>query len=282
MGEQAILVVSFGTTHPETRTKTIDAIEQTIQDTFSDWRVYRAWTSKMVIRKLSERDGYEVDTVERAMERMAADGVRRLVVQPTFVSGGAEHERMKQAVLACGAPFEQIRFGAPLLADTADFAQTAAGVLRHFGTLPPDTALVLVGHGTALAADAAYVRLEQQFRSMGADHVFVGTLEAGREPAVWKQRRARFEKAVLAPFLIVAGEHAKRDLAGIPVKRGGAEAPAARDAEAKERASDTRPDSWQAVLEAAGFTVECRMEGLGEYAAIRDLFAAHVKKAMEE
>lgn len=258
MEKQAILVVSFGTTHPETRAKTIDVIEQTIQEAFPDRQVYRAWTSGVVIRRLKERDGYEVDTVERAMERMAADGIRQLVVQPTFVSDGAEHERMKQAVCACAGPFEQITFGMPLLTEEADFAQAAAGVLQHVGALPPDTALVLAGHGTASGDDEVYTRLEQQFRGMGADHVFVGTLEAGPEPAVWKQRRSRFEKAVLAPFLIVAGEHAKRDLAGI------------------------RPDSWQSVLETAGFTVECRMEGLGEYAAIRDLFAAHVKKAMEE
>lgn len=267
MKKQAILVVSFGTTHPETREKTIDAIERTIQETFPDRQVYRAWTSSMVIRKLKERDGYQVDTVERAMERMAADGIRQVVVQPTFVSDGAEHERMKQAVRACAAEFERITFGAPLLAQEEDFARAAAGVLQHFGVLAPDTALVLVGHGTALASNQVYARLEQQFRSMGAGHVFVGTLEDGPEPALWKQRRSRFKKAVLAPFLIVAGEHAKRDLAG---------GRASRDQTAP------RPDSWQSVLEAAGFAVECRMEGLGEYAAVRQLFAEHIKKAMEE
>lgn len=256
--KKAILVVSFGTTHPETRAKTIDVIEQTLQEAFPEQRLYRAWTSRMVIRKLMDRDGYAVDTVEQAMERMLADGIRQVLVQPTHVMDGIENERMKEAVSVSAGKFEQVRFGAPLLSEDSDFRQAAEGILQEFAGLSSDTALVLVGHGTKHAANTVYERLERQFRNMGESRVFVGTVEDGTETSVWKERKKQFRKVILAPFLIVAGEHAKQDLAG------------------------DCPDSWKSRLEAAGMKVECSMKGLGEYAAIRSLFAAHAEKAMEE
>ena len=83
--KKAILAVSFGTSHNDTRKVTIDAIERDMQEAFPDYSLYRAWTSKMIIKKLKNRDNVHVFTVREAMEQMKKDGITDVLVQPTHV-----------------------------------------------------------------------------------------------------------------------------------------------------------------------------------------------------
>ena len=98
--KKAVLVVSFGTSYEETRKKTIDRIENDMAEAFPSYAVYRAWTSGMIRAKLLKRDGIRIYNVCEALEAMAADGIREVVVQPTHVINGIENDQMKADVAA--------------------------------------------------------------------------------------------------------------------------------------------------------------------------------------
>lgn len=259
-GKRAVLVVSFGTSHEDTRAKTIDVLEQRIAEACPDSRMYRAWTSGMIIDKLRKRDGYEVDTVEAAVRRMLADGVTQVTVQPTHIVNGIENDRMKRDVLVYGESFERIRFGTPLLTEELDSERVITGMMEAFAELAPDTALIFMGHGTTHYANAIYAALDYKFKDMGYPNVFVGTVEAYPSLETLKRmvKEGGYRKVILTPFMIVAGEHAKHDMA-----------------------SDDE-DSWKCQFEAEGLEVTCVMKGLGEYEAIRRIFQEHAKAAVRE
>lgn len=259
-GKRAVLVVSFGTSHEDTRAKTIDVLEQRIAEACPDSRMYRAWTSGMIIDKLRKRDGYEVDTVEAAVRRMLADGVTQVTVQPTHIVNGIENDRMKRDVLVYGESFERIRFGTPLLTEELDSERVITGIMEAFAELAPDTALIFMGHGTTHYANAIYAALDYKFKDMGYPNVFVGTVEAYPSLETLKRmvKEGGYRKVILTPFMIVAGEHAKHDMA-----------------------SDDE-DSWKCQFEAEGLEVTCVMKGLGEYEAIRRIFQEHAKAAVRE
>lgn len=259
-GKRAILVVSFGTSHNDTREKTIGAIEKLIANSWDGCGVYRAWTSGMIIKKLRERDGYEVDTVEQAVGRMLADGVTQVTVQPTHIVNGIENDRMKRDVLRYAGQFDSIRFGAPLLTEDADSERVVAGLMEEFGEIDTDTALVFMGHGTTHYANAIYAALDYKFKDMGYPNVFVGTVEAYPSMETLKRmvKEGGYRKVILSPFMIVAGEHAKHDMA-----------------------SDEK-ESWKCQFEAEGLSVSCVVKGLGEYEAVRQMFLEHALAATEE
>lgn len=258
--KKAVLVVSFGTSHPDTREKTIDKIENLIADHLTDCRMYRAWTSGMIIEKLRKRDGYEVDTVEESMKRMISDGVTQVIVQPTHIVNGVENDRMKRDVLLYTDQFERIRFGTPLLTEDMDSEQVIAGVMREFPQLDSETALIFMGHGTTHYANAIYAALDYKFKDMGYSNVFVGTVEAYPSMETLKKmvNEGGYRRVILTPFMIVAGEHAKHDMA-----------------------SDEE-DSWKCQFEREGLEVSCVVKGLGEYEAVRQLFLEHARMASEE
>ncbi len=259
-GKRAVLVVSFGTSHSDTRKKTIDAIEKLIAEAWDGCKLYRAWTSGMIIRKLRERDGYEVDTVEQAVERMLADGVTQVTVQPTHIVNGIENDRMKRDILKYAGQFDSIRFGTPLLTEDADSEQVVSGLMEEFGELEKDTALIFMGHGTTHYANAIYAALDYKFKDMGYPNVFVGTVEAYPSMETLKRmvKEGGYRRVILTPFMIVAGEHAKHDMA-----------------------SDEE-ESWKCQFEAEGLDVSCVVKGLGEYGAIRQMFLEHAVAAAEE
>lgn len=258
-GHKAVLVVSFGTSHPDTREKTIDQIENRIAEQLADCRMYRAWTSGMIIRKLRERDGCEVDTVEEAMKRMLADGVTQVIVQPTHIINGIENDRMKRDVLLYADQFERIRFGTPLLTEDMDSEQVITGLMKEFPKPDPQTALIFMGHGTNHYSNAIYAALDYKWKDMGYSNVFVGTVEAYPSMETLKRmvKDGGYRRVLLTPFMIVAGEHAKHDMA-----------------------SD-EADSWKCQFEQEGFEVSCLVKGLGEYEAIRQIFAEHARAAEE-
>lgn len=253
--KKAILAVSFGTSHNDTRKITIDAIEQDMQAAFPDYALYRAWTSKMIIKKVNARDGVHICNVKEAMEKMLQDGITDVLVQPTHVINGIENDLMKEDALAFQEQFHSISFGDPLLTSEQDNLAVIDAITSEFKTLTKDEVLVLMGHGTTHYANAIYAALDYTFKDKGYSNIFLGTVEAypTMESLLKMVHAYQTKKVVLAPFMIVAGDHAKNDMA-----------------------SD-EPDSWYSQFKAAGYDVEPVLKGLGEYTGIRKLFIEHLK-----
>ena len=255
---KAILVVSFGTSYEETRKVTIDAIEADIAQAFPDHKIYRAWTSKMILAKLAKRDNLIIPNVKEAMELMRKDGITDVIVQPTHVINGIENDLMKEDALSYQEDFHTITFGTPLLTAEEDNLAVIQSIVDEFSALPEDEVLVLMGHGTTHYSNAIYAALDYQFKDHGYKNFFLGTVEAypSMESLLRMVKEYQPQKVVLAPFMIVAGDHARNDMA-----------------------SDD-PESWRCQFEKAGFTVSSVLKGLGEYPGIRQLFIRHVKDAM--
>ena len=253
----ALLVVSFGTSYPETRARTIDAIEGALQDAFPGHRLYRAWTSGMIRKKLLSRDGERIPSVDEAMEQMALDGVTHVVVQPTHLLEGAEYDKVVNAVRAQADKFASVLVGAPLLAVPRD-AEALAGALEEaFSHLRPDELLALMGHGSAHMGFPAYSALEAYFHRDGWANVAIGTVEfsPGIGPVLQQVGNLRPRRVILTPLLAVAGDHAQNDMAG------------------------DEEDSWKNQIARMGVQVECVVKGLGEYPAVRAIYVRHAQEA---
>ena len=245
--KKGILVVSFGTSHEDTRAVTIDAIEKEIGAAFTDCKIYRAWTSKMILARIEKRD------------HIHYDNVTEVIIQPTHVMNGVENDLMKKDVLAYADHFQSVKFGAPLLTTEEDNEYVVKAVADEFSVIKDkETALVLMGHGTEHYANAVYAALDYRFEDMGYENVIVGTVEGYPEiDQVMKQLgKCGAKKVVIAPFMIVAGDHAKNDMAG------------------------EEEDSWKNIISKAGYEVQTVLKGLGEYESIRKLFVEHAREAV--
>ena len=253
--KKAVLAVSFGTSHNDTREVTIDAIEKDMQAAFPEYPLYRAWTSKMIINKVNKRDNVHIDTVKEAMERMRADGITDVLVQPTHVINGIENDIMKEEALSYREDFHSISFGDPLLTSEQDNREVIEAVAAEFSHLKEDEVLVLMGHGTTHYANSVYAALDYTFKDKGHKNIFLGTVEAypSMESIMKLVKEYDPSKVVLAPFMIVAGDHAKNDMAG------------------------DDPESWYSQFKNAGYEVESVIKGLGEYPGIRKILVNHLK-----
>lgn len=254
---KGILVVSFGTSHLDTMEKTIDVIERDIARRFPGHRVYRAFTSRMIIRKLKRTENMEIDTVDKAVKRMAADGIEEVTVQPTHIINGIENDRMMEDLMENMSCFKRIRVGRPLLSSVDDYKKSIHAVMDET-ELSDDEMLVLMGHGTDHHANSAYPTLEYTFHALGYGQVLVGTVESFPElkNVMAKLEIAGKKKIALMPFMLVAGDHAKNDMAG-------------------------EEDSWKSRLEGDGYEVRVIMKGLGESEGIRRIFLEHIEETME-
>lgn len=258
--KKAILVISFGTSYEETRKKTIHAIEQDIQAAFPEYEFRRAYTSPTIIRILKNRDGIEVDDVEQALARLVRDGYRMVVAQTTHVIHGFEYDKMMETIAQFRDSFDVLACGEPLLASEEDYRQSARIMAEELTAYrKPGTGIMLMGHGTEHAANAAYAKLQQALFDEGFEDCLVGTVEASPtlDNMVGLLRQNQSTRVLLTPFMVVAGDHAVRDMAG--------------EAE----------DSWKSRFEQAGYQVECLMKGLGEYPAIRRMYVEHALAAGE-
>lgn len=257
--KRAILMVSFGTSHEDTRIKTIHAIKKDVQKAYPEYPVYEAWTSKMIMAKIAKRDGIYIDNVAQAMERLYADGITEVIIQPTHVINGIENDLMKEDALGFQDKFEKIVFGNPLLTTEEDNQLVMDAVVKEFCEIAEDEALVLMGHGTAHYANAIYAALDYAFKDRGNDNIFLGTVEAypSMETLLKLVKKHGVKKVVLAPFMIVAGEHAKNDLSG--------------DDE----------ESWYNQFVKEGFEARCVLKGLGEYEDIRKIFVKHIETVIK-
>lgn len=257
MDKKGILVVSFGTSHMDTLNKTIKKIEEDIQTAYPEDKVFRAFTSKMIINILRDRDGYQVNTVEEALLQMREEGIKHILVQPTHIINGIENDNMIGHIMQGRDWFKSIKIGCPLLHDTKDYMNMIDGLLKEIKTDSTQTALVLMGHGTTHYSNSSYPALEYMLHDMGYEDVYVGTVEAypSIETIIKKLKKKSYQKVLLTPFMIVAGDHAKNDMAG------------------------EDEDSWSNILKREGYEVECLLKGLGEYQLVRDIFLEHIKKA---
>lgn len=257
--KKAILAVSFGTSHHDTLAKTIAALEADLGNAFSERPVFRAFTSGMIIRAVKTRDGINIDDVPAAMRRLIDASVQDLIIQPTHILNGDEHEKLLAQVEPFLASFERVVFGAPLLTSVEDYMETAQALVKTLPEKREDTAILFMGHGTEHYSNAAYAQMEYIFHDMARDDVVFGTVEGypGFEEALRRlNERPQVKKVELYPFMIVAGDHAKNDM------------------------SCDEPDSWKSVLEREGYEVSCHLVGLGEFSEIRNIFTAHARAAI--
>ena len=280
IGENELLVVSFGTSFNDSRVKDIKGIEDALQAAYPDWSVRRAFTAQIIINHVQARDGEKIDNMQQALDRAVANGVKNLVVQPTHLMHGAEYDEMMEMIDEYKDKFEHVAVAEPLLgevgADAAVInadkeavakAVTAAAVKdAGFDSLDAaaeeKVAFVFMGHGTSHTAKVSYSQMQTAMQTLGYSNVFIGTVEGEPEETACENvieavKAAGYTNVVLRPLMVVAGDHANNDMAG----------------------SDD--DSWKTVFEAAGFTVDCQIHGLGEIADVQALYVAHTKAAID-
>ena len=280
IGENELLVVSFGTSFNDSRVADIKGIEDALQAAYPDWSVRRAFTAQIIINHIQARDGEKIDNMTQALDRAVANGVKNLVVQPTHLMHGAEYDEMCEAIEAYKDQFESVSIAEPMLGEVGSDATvinadkeavakaiTAAAVSEAgFESLEAakdaGTAFVFMGHGTAHVAKVTYSQMQAQMQNLGYENVFIGTVEGepeetSAEAVIEAVKAAGYTNVILRPLMVVAGDHANNDMAG----------------------SDD--DSWKTVFEAAGFTVDCQIHGLGEIADVQALYVAHTKAAID-
>lgn len=259
--DTAILVVSFGTSYNESRDLTIGAIEKRIADAFPEYEVRRAFTSQIIIDKLKERDGLEIDNVEEALDRAVADGIKNLIVQPTHLMDGYEYTDLSDALENYKDKFEKTSMAAPLLSDDADIDSVIQAITKKTASYDDgETAICFMGHGTEADSNQVYAEVQKHLTEQGYENYYIATVEASPTledvMAVWKEK-GNYKRVVLEPLMVVAGDHANNDMAG------------------------DEDDSWKSILTKEGYEVECILEGLGQVEEIQDIYVEHTKKAME-
>ena len=280
IGENELLVVSFGTSYNDSRVNDIKSIEDALQEAFPDWSVRRAFTAQIIINHIQARDGEKIDNMTQALERAVANGVKNLVVQPTHLMHGAEYDEMCAAIDEYRDQFESVSIAEPLLGEVGSDATVinadkeavakaitaAAAEASGFDSLEAakeaGAAFVLLGHGTAHVARVSYSQMSTQMQQLGYENVFIGTVEGepeetACESVIEEVRAAGYTTVILRPLMVVAGDHANNDMAG----------------------SDD--DSWKPMFEDAGFTVDCQIAGLGGIADIQALYIAHTQAAID-
>ena len=280
IGENELLVVSFGTSFNDSRVADIKGIEDALQAAYPDWSVRRAFTAQIIINHIQARDGEKIDNMTQALDRAVANGVKNLVVQPTHLMHGAEYDEMCEAIEAYKDQFESVSIAEPMLGEVGSDATvinadkeavakaiTAAAVSEAgFESLEAakdaGTAFVFMGHGTAHVAKVTYSQMQTQMQQLGYENVFIGTVEGEPEETACEAvieavKAAGYTNVILRPLMVVAGDHANNDMAG------------------------SEEDSWKTMFEAAGFTVDCQIHGLGEIADVQALYVAHTKAAID-
>ena len=280
IGEKELLVVSFGTSFNDSRVADIKSIEDALQAANPDWSVRRAFTAQIIINHIQARDGEKIDNMEQALERAVANGVKQLVVQPTHLMHGAEYDEMCAAIDKVRDKFESVEIAEPMLGEVGSDAAVinadkeavakavVAAALSESGyestaaAKEAGVAYVLMGHGTAHVAKVTYSQMATQMDKLGYENVFIGTVEGepedtSCEAVIAAVKEAGYTTVVLRPLMVVAGDHANNDMAGAD------------------------EDSWKTMFEAAGFTVNCQISGLGRIADVQALYVAHTKAAID-
>ena len=259
IGENELLVVSFGTSYNDNRRLTIGAIEAAMEKAFPEYSVRRGFTSQIIIDHVKDRDGEVIDNVGEALDRAVANGVKNLVIQPTHLMNGLEYSDLVNEVAQYSDAFEAVSIGEPLLTSDEDFQTVADAIVEATASYDDGkTAICFMGHGTEADSNAVYAKMQQLLTDGGHENYFVGTVEAAPslEDVLALVQAGSYERVVLQPLMIVAGDHANNDMAG------------------------DEEGSWKTTFEAAGYQVECLVNGLGELEEIQNLLVAHAQAAM--
>ena len=282
IGENELLVVSFGTSFNDSRAEDIKGIEDKLAEAFPDWSVRRAFTAQIIINHVEARDDEVIDNMQQALDRAVDNGVKNLVVQPTHLMHGAEYDEMVDAVNGYKDKFESIAIAEPMLGEVGDDATVInddkkavaqaitdeackiAGYDSMEAAAEDGTAFVFMGHGTSHTANVTYDQMQTQMEDLGFTNAFIGTVEGEPEDTecqavIEKVKEAGFKKVVLRPLMVVAGDHANNDMAG------------------------DDDDSWKSQFEASGAfdSIDCQIEGLGRIEAVEDLYVEHTKAAID-
>ena len=239
--KKGVLIVSFGTSYREAEAQNINPVEQAISAALPGYEMRRAYGSRRIIKKLKERDGICIDTVSEALETLAVAGCKELIVQPTYVIHGYEYDELVEILREYLNQFESVRLGHPLLHQQSDYKELICGLNEVFDFRSSSDAFVFMGHGTGHFANACYPALEHQIQAQGFTNVWIGTVEGYPEITDVKEKLEQLscQKAVLAPLMLVAGDHARNDMAG------------------------EDEDSWKNILERDGIEADCMIAGLG-------------------
>ena len=282
IGENELLVVSFGTSFNDSRAEDIKGIEDALAEAFPDWSVRRAFTAQIIINHVQARDDEQIDNMQQALDRAVANGVKNLVVQPTHLMHGAEYDEMVEAIDAYKDKFESVAIAEPMLGEVGDDATVInddkaavaqaitdeavkeAGYDNMEAAAEDGTAFVFMGHGTSHTANVTYDQMQTQMDNLGFTNAFIGTVEGEPEDTacdvvIDKVKDAGFKKVVLRPLMVVAGDHANNDMAG------------------------DDDDSWKSMFEASGDfdEIDCQIEGLGRIDAVEQLYVAHTQAAID-
>ena len=281
IGENELLVVSFGTSFNGSRAEDIGGIEKALQAANPDWSVRRAFTAQIIINHVAARDGEQIDNVEQALERAVTNGVKHLVVQPTHLMHGAEYDELIAALDQYRDKFESVAVSEPMLgevgadatvvnADKESVAKnltaaavTASGYESLEAASADGVAFVFMGHGTSHTAKVTYSQMQAQMQALGYQNVFIGTVEGEPEgtacdAVIAAVHAAGYTKVILRPMMVVAGDHANNDMAGADA------------------------DSWKSMFTASGSfaSVDCQIEGLGRIPEIQQIYVAHAAEAI--
>lgn len=260
VAKPVILVTSFGTSFGSSRHITIGAIEDTIREAFPDYDVRRAFTAQIIIDHVEKDTGRHIDNFEEAMDKIVAEGVTEVIVQPTHLMDGFEYTDVAKSLEDYKDKFEKVALGAPLLASEDDQKAVAQAIKDAMEKYEDDkTAICLMGHGTEAESNAIYATMQGVFDGLGYKNYFVATVEASPtfDDVAKAAKDAGYTKAVLRPMMVVAGDHANNDMA-----------------------DESDPESFASIMKAAGFEVESVIEGLGQLEAIDELYVKHVEAAI--
>jgi len=281
IGENEILVVSFGTSFNDSRVEDISGIEKAIEKANPDWSVRRAFTAQIIINHIQARDGEKIDNMDQALERAVENGVKNLLIQPTHLMHGAEYDELTDALKSYEDKFEKVAIAEPLLGEVGkdatvvneDKKAVAQAITKEalkaegFDSLEDakkdKTAFVFMGHGTSHNAKISYSQMASQVKELKYDNVFIGTVEGEPEETdcenvIKAVKDAGYEKVVLRPLMVVAGDHANNDMAG------------------------DDDDSWKSEFESAGLEVTCQIEGLGRIEDVKKLYLSHTEAALKD
>lgn len=260
IGAQELLVVSFGTSYNNNREKTVGAIEEAMEKAFPEYSIRRSFNSKVIIRIIAKRDGVQIDNVQQALERAAANGVKKLIVQPSHLMDGIENNDLTATLESFKDSFETVAVGKPILSEDEDFRKIIAAISAATKQYDDgETAICFMGHGTEASVNSVYTKLQGMLQAAGFRNYFIGTVEAAPtlEDVLSDVKKGSYKKVVLQPLMIVAGDHANNDMAG------------------------NDEDSWKSVFTAAGYEVTCVLRGLGEFPAIHQILVEHAQAAMD-
>ena len=282
IGENELLVVSFGTSFNDSRAEDIKGIEDALAKAYPDWSVRRAFTAQIIINHVQARDDEVIDNMQQALDRAVENGVKNLVVQPTHLMHGAEYDEMTEAINGYKDKFESVAIAEPMLGEVGDDATVInddkkavaqaitdeackeAGFDSMDAAAEAGTAFVFMGHGTSHTANITYDQMQTQMENLGFKNAFIGTVEGKPEDTacdkvIEKVKEAGYKNVVLRPLMVVAGDHANNDMAG--------------DDE----------DSWKSQFVASGNfeNVDTQIAGLGRIEAVEQLYVDHTKAAID-